>query len=150
MVGENHLVHNAFIVNSIVSRLYVHKNGGSAIADNLRRIICKRHNIYLKKIAVNNYRTCARHLWSPGCGNLGKEDWFDFTFSRNPWDRYVSMWSYTLKRKQLKTKRFGKAEKNESPILQISRVRHVWREKMSSFPCRISMDVNVYYWRNHF
>ena len=35
--------------------------------------------------------------------------------------------------KTIKNKKFGKAEKNESPILQISRVRHVWWEKCPAF-----------------
>ena len=84
--------------------VHVHKNGGSALADNLRRIICKHHNIDEKKMKHLKYPTCAENLWTTGCKHLGEDMWFDFTFSRNPWDRYVSMWSYTLKRKQLQTK----------------------------------------------
>ena len=80
------------------SFVHIPKNAGSAVVDNLRRILCVE-----KGGSAEGWKNCDT-LRRGQCNQKR----FTFTFTRNPWDRAVSMWSYGLKQQQLKFKDFEK------------------------------------------
>ena len=49
--------------------VHAHKNGGSALADNIRRIICSHHNLDIDLKLSGHYKTCSLNLWRTGCQN---------------------------------------------------------------------------------
>lgn len=77
---------------------YVHlfKNGGSAILSNLNALLCKRQGKDPECGKQMKHVECLEPF--NDCPDI--KDYFTFTFSRNPWDRAVSMWSYGLKKLQ--------------------------------------------------
>ncbi len=92
------------------SFIHIPKNAGSAIINYMTELTCVR-------AGGSNCFAESRNVSSSYRMRSGKtcpaKTYFTFTFSRNPWSRAVSMWSYGLKRRQLKVK-----EPNYGPTLE--------------------------------
>jgi hypothetical protein len=81
--------------------IHIPKNAGSAIINYMTELTCAR-------AGGSNCFAESRNISSSYRMRVGKncptKTYFTFTFSRNPWSRAVSMWSYGLKKRQLKVK----------------------------------------------
>ncbi|EKX45676.1 hypothetical protein GUITHDRAFT_138880 [Guillardia theta CCMP2712] len=79
--------------------LHIPKNAGSSVAENLADIFCaatENATCDTKEQRMKHFKISEKCVKNPS--------YFSFAFTRNPWDRAVSFWSYGLKRRQLAVK----------------------------------------------
>ena len=106
--------------------IHIPKNAGSAIINYITELTCVwagGSNCYEESRNISSvYRM--KNSRMKHCE--AKKTYFTFTFTRNPWNRAVSMWSYGLKRLQLKAK-----EPNYGPTLEKCNSYGTWTNFVS-------------------
>ena len=115
------------------SVLHIPKNAGSALRRFVDKILCASEGKELGCGVESTMGPCPRDA-----------SFFIFTFTRNPWARAVSMWSYGLKRLQLQTKDTWERIRIANKYCTFDQFIDNLAKNSTTDTCGFHVDVNQY------